>query len=170
MDLPNESMSDAEREALIERFRRIGLRLDAEGRFWHQDAPVDHPGLERALHRWLDQLPDGRFIIRFDGQRYAYVDVEDAPYQVRTVLIDRAATGPEVTLLLSDDTEELLDYGSLRVGPQNALYCRVKEGRLEARFSRQAYYLLGELVEEHEGQFVLRAAGQLWPIGQRDEG
>jgi uncharacterized protein len=149
---------------LIERLRQSGLKLDREGRWWHQGEPVQHAGLADALHRWLDRLDDGRYVVRFDAERFAYVEVEDAPYQVLTIEIERGPDGPRVHLRLSDGTEEELDYGSLRVGGGNALYARVKAGRFAARFSRQAYYLLGELLEESEQGFGLRAVGQLFPI------
>jgi uncharacterized protein len=158
---------EAARQQLIERLRQSGLRLDREGRWWHQDELVAHAGLAAALNRWLDQLEDGRYVVRLDAERYAYVEVEDAPYQILTVGIERTESGPRVHLQLSDGDEEELDYGSLRVGEAHALYCRVKDGRFAARFSRQAYYLLGELLEEGPDGFALRAAGQLWPIAER---
>jgi hypothetical protein len=151
------------RRELEERVRRSGLRLDREGRWWHEGELVAHAGLAAALNRWLDRLEDGRYVVRLDAERYAYVEVEDAPYQVLTVEIERGPEGPRVYLKLSDGGQEELDYGSLRVGAAHALYCHVK-GRMAARFSRQAYYLLGELLEESPEGFALRAAGQLFPI------
>lgn len=159
-------------ELTLERLRQSGLRLDREGRWWHGEEPVAHEGLSRALHRWLDRLDDGRHIVRLDERRYAYVQVEDAPYVVRTVELEGRGDALRVYLRLSDGSEEELDYGSLEVGQDNALYCRVKAGRDEARFQRSAYYLLGELFEEageqgEEGGFVLRAAGRRWPVLER---
>jgi len=161
--------SDDEEEArrlLLEQVRQSGLRLDREGRWWHQGELVEHAGLKGALNRWLDQLEDGRFVVRLDAERYAFVEVEDAPFQVLTVELWRGPAEPaaHVELHLSDGSEEELAYDSLRVGAGHALYCRVK-GRFTARFSRQAYYLLGELLEEAPTGIALRAAGQLWPIG-----
>lgn len=151
------------RRELAERLRRSGLRLDREGRWWHEGELVAHAGLAAALHRWLDRLEDGRYVVRLDSERFAYVEVEGAPYQVLTVEIERSAEGPRVHLQLSDGSQEELDYGSLQVGADHALYCQVK-GRMAARFSRQAYYLLGELLEEGPEGVALRAAGRLWPI------
>ena len=162
-------MSDGERQLSpeeLERFRQLGLRLDREGRWWHEGQIVEHRGLARALTRWIDRLPDGRFIVRLDAERFAYVDVEDAPFIVATVLLDREADGVHVSLQLSDGSSEELAYETLSVGPDNALYCEVKAGRFSARFSRAAYYLLGELIEEAEGGgFGLHAAGGVWPLG-----
>lgn len=157
-----EQMSDAERDQVLELLRQSGLRLDAEGRWWHREQPVEHPRLAEALHRWLDRLEDGRYVVRLDARRYAYVEVDDAPYLVRTVT---AASGDRVTLHLSDGSEEELAYHTLRVGEDNVLYCQVKGGRMPARFSRPAYYLLAQRFAETEGgQVVLRAQNTTWPI------
>ena len=157
---------------LLERFRQIGLRLDREGRFWHQGEPVSHAGIAAALQRMIDRLEDGRFVVRMDAERYAYLEVEDAPFQVKSVGVERGPEGPLLFLTLSDGSEEELRYGSLRVGAEDALYCEVKDGRFEARFSRAASRALGELIEAEEGEerFCLRAAGRLWPIRTGDPG
>jgi hypothetical protein len=62
---------------MIERLRRSGIRIDKEGEFQHEGAPVRHEGLRQALFRWLDRLDDGRYILRLDAARFAYVDVDD---------------------------------------------------------------------------------------------
>jgi uncharacterized protein len=155
---------DEDPDVLVERWRQSGLRLDREGRWWHEGCPVEHRGLAQALCRWLDQLDDGRYVVRLDADRYAYVEVEDAPYLVLTVTLEREADGVHLQLHLSDGSVEELAYATLSVGREQALYCQVRE-RFAARFSRAAYYLVGELIEEtDDGRFALRAAGQLWPI------
>ncbi len=149
--------------ALLEHWRRTGLRLDREGRWWHEGDPVEHDGLRRALFRWLDRLEDGRFVLRLDEERFAFVEVEDTPFIVRTLDLETTSKEVRITLHLNDGREEELAYGSLSVAPDNALTCEVY-GRFRARFSRGAYYLLGELIEETDAGFSLRAAGQLWPV------
>ncbi len=168
---PDEKDQDArqqtEEEAVIEDYRWTDLRLDREGRFWHEGQLVTHPRLLKALHRWIDMLEDGRYILRIDEMRYVYLDVEDAPFLVRTVQIERSKNGIHIWVLLSDETEEELEYKTLVVGKDSALYCKVKD-RFWARFSRQAYYLIGEFIEEYQDGFALRAGGALWPIAQRE--
>ena len=96
----------------IERFRQTGIRLDREGRFWHEGAEITHPGLRRALLRWLDRLEDGRPILRLDERRYAYVDVEDA----ELLALSARWAGDRVLLVLNDESEEELDCASLEIG------------------------------------------------------
>ena len=42
---------------------------------------------------------------------------------------------------------EPLDPSTLWVGPHNVLYCRVRKGRFEARFSRRCYLEFARHVE-----------------------
>ena len=143
-------------EQLLETLRQSGLRLDREARWWHEGERVSHPRLAAALHRWLDQREDGRYIVRLDAQRYAYVEVEDVPYLVRSIAIEStAAEEVELRASLSDGSEEILEATSLRVGAHDALYCAVKGGRFPARLSRAAQLQLAPLLAESEGGVVL---------------
>lgn len=146
---------------LIEKFRSIGLRLDRAGKIWHQGAEVTHPRLRQAILRWLDVRDDGRDIVRLDETRYAYVDVEDAHLRATSA----RWAGDHVLLTLDDGTEEELAYDSLSVGPGDALYCRVRGGRLRARLTTAAYQALAPKIVETPGGFALEARGRHWPIG-----
>src|SRR5438128_3518218 len=129
----------------IERLRRSGIRLDAEGRFWHEGAEVTHGGLRAALWRWLDRNPDGRWVLRLDANRFVYLDVDDAPHFVRSLRWE----GERAILLLADGSEETLDYASLRLAKGTA-YGTVR-GRFAARFSTAAWAALGEHLSERDG-------------------
>ena len=151
-------------EEQIERFRQTGIRLDREGRFWHEGAEVTHSGFRRALLRWLDRLPDGRPILRLDERRYAYVDVEDADL----LALSARWADQGAILVLNDGSEEKLDPATLELGEGGALYCRVRGGILTARITTPAYYVLAEHIDETAtGVFALRADGQLNPIRRR---
>ncbi len=144
--------------------RESSIVLDREGRFWHDGRPVEHPRLAAALHRWIDRDPEtDRFILRA-GQQWCYITVEDAPFQITGVSFEGDAPHTRVELILDDETREELDYGSLRQRANNVLYCRVKDGRFDARFQRNAYYKLAGLVEFEGEEPGLVAAGRLWPI------
>lgn len=145
-------------EAMIEKMRVIGLRLDRSGTFWHEGAAVTHPRLRQALLRWLDVLGDGRDVVRLDDKRYAYVEIEDAHLRARSARWD----GDRCTLLWDDDRETELDYASLRQAADHALYARI--GRLRGRIAGPAYHAIAERIIEAPGGFALDAAGQRWPI------
>jgi hypothetical protein len=146
-------LSDAE----IERLRQSGIRLDADGRFWHEGGEVTHHGLRAAFFRWLDRNPDGRWVLRLDERRFVYLDVDDAPLVVTSIRLD----GPKVMLHLVDDTEEELAYDTLRLDDRGVAYAEVKR-RFPARFSRAAWSALGERMVEHDGAVFLKT-----PIGER---
>lgn len=143
----------------IDQLRAIGLRLDRAGTFWHQGTPVTHPRLRQALLRWLAVRDDGRDIVRLDGERYAYVEVEDAHLRARAARWH----GDRCTVTWDDDQDGELDYTSLRQAPDHALYATVR-GRLRGRIAGPAYHAIAERIVEADGGFALAAAGERWPI------
>ena len=150
----------------LERLRDIGLRLDRDGRFWHQGGEVTHPRLHLALLNWLDVRADGRDIVRLDGDRYAYVQIEDAHLRA----VSARWQGDALWLLLDDRREEELAYETLEVAADHSLYCRVRGGKLRCRITSPAYYVLAERVEASGDGFALRAAGALHPLRPRATG
>lgn len=154
----------ADHAAFIERIRRSGIRVDREGRFIHEGAEVAHEGLRRALFRWLDRLPppDGRYILRLDERRFAYLDVDDTPLVARAARIDGEGT---IWLALSDGAEEALDAATLTADAAGVLRAWVHEGRLQARFATSAVAALGDLLTETpDGRPALRVATRTIPI------
>jgi hypothetical protein len=129
------------------RSRESTIRLDAEGRFWHEGSLVEHAKLAQAMHGWVSRHPDdGRYILT-NGYDWTYFTVEDAPYFVRSVQLGPAG----VVLELSDSTHEPWDLEATRIGPDDALYARVKgaseRGPFEAKFTRFAQAQLAPILE-----------------------
>jgi hypothetical protein len=131
----------------IERLRQSGIRLDAEGRFWHEGEEVMHHGLRAAFWRWLDRNPDGRWVLRLDDKRFVYLDVDDAPYVVRSARWD----GDLAIGRLSDDSEQPLDLSTLH--ERNGQ--RYVSARFEARLSTAAWNVLAERMEERHGRIYI---------------
>ncbi len=138
-----------------------GIRLDREGRWWHDDELVEHSKIIEAFNTGLVPTEDGRFKLQF-GWDWCFVEVEDAAYRVTA--IDSRPDG--VGLRLSDRTAEPLAPESLALDADGVLCCRVKQGRAKARFTRDAQFALGEFLEEENGQLVVRAGGRSWPLAQ----
>jgi hypothetical protein len=162
-------MTDAAEVAWIEKLRQSGIRVDREGRFIHEGAEVTHEGLKSALFRWLDRLPppDGRYVLRLDARRFAYLDVDDTPLVVRAARVDPAGV---VHLALSDGAEERLDPATLTVDSAGILRAWVRGARLEARLSSSAVAALADLLTESGGRSVLQVAGQSIPLPARRAG
>ena len=118
-----------------------GLVLDRELNWLHDGEPITHPRIIEAFNQGLVPTDDGRFQLRI-GNDWAYVTVEGAAYRVNAIDTDDA----RVYLRLSDRTGEALDPATLRLGEDGVLTARVKGGRAQARFSRDAQYALGQLL------------------------
>jgi hypothetical protein len=132
------------------------ITFGRDGRWYSDDEPIPNRAIQRLFSRTLKILPYGRARLEL-GEDKADVIVEDTPWVV-TGVEGEPATG--FTLVLNDETREPLDSASLRIGPANVLYCRVK-GAHEARFLRPAYYPLMRHVETGPGnEIVLPVAGR----------
>jgi hypothetical protein len=156
-----------EQAAWLEQIRRSGISIDREGRFIHAGAEVTHEGLRRALFRWLDRLPppDGRYVLRLDERRFAYLDdVADTPLVARAARVDPGGTA---ILALSDGREEALDPATLTVDDAGVLRAWVRGGRLEARLASSAAAALADSLSEVDGRPQLRLAGRWFAIRPR---
>lgn len=131
-----------------------GLVLDRRLRWWHDGEPFENAKLIELFNISLAIADDGRFVVRI-GADWAYVAVEDAAYEVRTVDVSE---GDRLSVRLSDRTADLLDVASLEVDDEGVLTCRVKGGRAKARFSRDAQVQLGAHLEP-EGEGVVLVVG-----------
>ena len=145
----------------VDKLRRSGIRLDADGRFWHEGGEVTHHGLRAALWRWLDVNPDGRFVLRLDDKRFVYLDVDDVPHCVRSLRWENE----RAILRLADDSEEVLEPASLHLSPSGAAYCRVKDGRFAARLTTAAWGALADHIELRDGHAALVVEGRTFPLG-----
>jgi hypothetical protein len=145
------------------------LALNRNGEWTWDGVEVTHTGTRRFLfeHLVLDSV-DG-LVVRC-GADQTEVEVEDVPFIIRSVHIPTAEqTATEIRVVLQDGTAEPLNLRSLRIGPANALYTRVQGGRrggpFDARFSRSAYHMLADCIEETaDGRFILRFRGNAWLI------
>jgi hypothetical protein len=149
--------------------RESTIRLDAEGRFFHEGSLVEHPGLAAALSTWIRRHPDdGRFILS-NGYDWTYFSVEDAPFFVRRV--DRE--GARVWLELSDGTREEWDPARSFVGEGSALYAEVKStsegGPFLAKFTRHAQASLEPVLVQVGGEPGVELSGRVVRIGKRTD-
>jgi len=124
------------------------IRVDKEGKWYHTiwGTELIHKPMRLFLFSLLERDEKGRYILRLKNQR-CYLEVEDTPFVVMRV--DKTHT---FLITLNDETKEELDLNTLWVGDENVLYCKIREGKFEARFSRPAYYQLANYVEFDESQ------------------
>jgi hypothetical protein len=119
------------------------IKIDKEGRWFFQGEEITHRKTYLLYCRSLTRDDAGQIVLRV-GREECPVEVEDAPFMVMT--LEFVSPGPageeEVWVTLNDETREKLSPETLRIGPENIPYCKVRNGLFDARFSRNAYQLL----------------------------
>jgi len=148
-------------QASTPRFEYQGgeIRLDNEGRWFHEGVEITHKLTAELFSQSVKKHPDGGYCLEVGVER-ARIVVDDTPYMVGRVTVE----GGVATARLNDKSEEDLDLASLRVGEDNVLYCRVKNGEFPARLLRPAYYQLMKYLEETDDGYAVRIGEKLWPI------
>lgn len=151
--------------ARLETLRRsVDLRLDREGRWFHEGAPFEHQGLISAFNRGLDVHDEtGEPILRV-GSRWCYIAADDSPFLVR----GWRRNGEGLTALLN--TEERLpvpDGGFEQVGDD--VYVALAPRR-RARLDRTARQGLVEWLIEEGGRLWIEVADRRWPIREVSRG
>ena len=131
------------------------IRRDRDGRWFHDGAPVDHPGVIRSFDQWIARHEDGRYVLK-NTVNWAYVHIEGAPVFVRRARVEDAT----VCMDLSDGRQERLHPETLRLDEAGVLYCQVRFGRLTAQFSRQATFDLEAVVDDDDDGVLLRIGGR----------
>jgi hypothetical protein len=146
------------------------LRIDKEGRWFFRDEEITHRKTYLLYCRNLTLDESGRIVLRI-GREQCPVEVEDVPFVVKTLEFALAEDGElkAIGLVLNDETREELLPETLRIGPDHVLYCRVRSGKFEARFSRGAYQLLFPFIrhEEREDRFFLSIDGKAYDLSQK---
>jgi len=127
------------------------IRIDKEGVWYYKGAEMFRKEIVNFFYQNLRQDETGNYLIELEKD-LCYLEVEDTAYVVRSVRQTLSEKDGKAVfyLLLSDDTVDLLDPATLRIGKENVLYCTVKEDRFEARFLRPAYYQLAGDIEYDE--------------------
>jgi hypothetical protein len=124
--------------------RESRIRVDRDGRVWHEGERIDNARLAEALASWIDLDADtGRWVMR-NSLDWCFVTVDDVPLVVRSVRFE-----PEgMTVALSDGSTERLRLDTLRLRDDGEVFAYVRGSTLLARFSRAASFALLDRVEE----------------------
>ena len=145
------------------------IRIDKEGVWYYKGAHMFRKEILSVFFEHLRMDECGNYLIEL-GEERCYLDVEDTAFIVaavyKTQLPDNGRA--QVDILLSDDSCEKLEMQSLHVGRDNVLYCRVKEGKFTARFSRNSYYQVAEFIEQSENgsHFFINLNGEKYMISE----
>jgi hypothetical protein len=138
------------------------LRIGRDGTWYDGDEEVTHPGIVANL--WSNLRVDHRGHHLEVGPIRVPVEVEDVPFVVQRAVL----RGDALEITLIDGTREPLDPAGLRFGASEVPYCRVKDGRFEARFDRAAtYQLLQHVVGEDADRAELVLGTARYPLRRR---
>ncbi|MGD9506072.1 MAG: hypothetical protein AB7W37_14245 [Syntrophobacteraceae bacterium] len=136
-----------------------GIHVDEEGVWYYQGVEITRENIVQLFYENLHITSEGAFYIEWRGQRCA-LDSADTPFVIVDVQRTEPSKDGSEAILLSLRhlrVSEKLDPGTLYVGKDNVLYCRIRGGAFPARFSRPAYYRLAEWIEQDQdsGEFQL---------------
>lgn len=138
-----------------------GIFIDRDGKWYHQGIEMVRKDILSLFFEHITLCPDGTYLLELDGQR-CRLDVADTAFVVMRVDQEEDSS---FSIILNDGTREVL-VPRLRVGKEGVLYCRVKNGRFPARFSRPAYYQIASYMDEEGGIFFLPSGGVRHPVEQ----
>lgn len=155
---------------LIESGQQIDdIFLDKEGRWFHNGEPFLNEKIIAFFNKSVDVTADGQYVIHYGDYTYP-IRVEDTPYFVTGVRYDGFGCFERIFINTSDGETEELAVHTIYCGKNNALYCRIKHGRMPARFMRSpSFNILERLEEEAGGIYSLRLCGQRIDLRTEEE-
>ena len=127
------------------------IKIDKDGIWYYNGAHMFRKEILNVFFQNLRIDECGRYLIELGTER-CYLDVEDTAFVVAAVYKTKLTGNglEQIDILLNDDSCEKLEMNSIYTGRDNVLYCRVKEGKFTARFSRNSYYQIAEFIELSE--------------------
>lgn len=135
------------------------IKVDKEGQWYFEGKPIVRRDILQELLRLLERDEAGRYWLSY-GEEREPVDVEDTVFVVQEV--EKTPEGFKIRL--NDGTEEELDLSSLWISAEGVPYCTAKGGRFPARFTRQAFYKLGENAVEEGGVYFIEVKGKRYKL------
>lgn len=143
--------------------------IDKEGNWFHNGEKFTNERIISFFSKSVNITADGEYVIHYGNYTYP-IKVEDTPYFVTGVIFDGFGCFERVFLNLSSGETEELNCNTLYCRDNNALYCRVKNGTMPAKFKRSpSFNILERLEEDGKGSFNLRICGQVIPLRIRNE-
>ncbi len=144
---------------LMESGERIEeIRIDAEGNWYHEGEPFTNQRIIDFFNRSVDVTADGEYVLHYDDYVYPIV-VEDTPVFVTGVRVEGFSFFENIYITLSTGEEEELDETSLNYSKPDGLYCRVRNGRMPAKFKRSPSFQLLERLQETDDTYYITIRG-----------
>ena len=134
------------------------IRIDAEGRWFHNGEPFKNKKIISFFNKSIDKTKDGTYILSYSGYVYPVI-VEDAPLFVTGFRLVKNGEGECILIALNSGETEKLDLNTLHY-KNNALYCLVKGGNILAKFKRSPSYELLQNIKDNDDIFYIDLCGK----------
>lgn len=139
-----------------------GMRIDREGRWWHEGRRIEREALVRLFASVLRREPDGSHVLVTPAEKLD-IEVELAALRVTAMTREGEGQAAGIALQLNDGHAVLLGPGTPLRLVEGLPLVRLASG-LEASFERPVYYELAELALEHDPPGVW-SGGHFFPMG-----
>ena len=151
---------------MAEEIPPCNIRIDKEGKWYYQGLPIINENIYRQLNQCVIKDKEGRYLLEMDGEKCC-LEVEDTPFVIQSVGVDRLPSGDTALRVTANDgNNEVLDVSTLRIGEDNILYCKIKAGMFDARFTRAGYYQLAQFLQQDEKGYCLVVENKKTPLPQ----
>ncbi|MEH6582133.1 MAG: DUF1285 domain-containing protein [Halioglobus sp.] len=144
----------------------IDIRIDADGRWFHEGSPIERAAIVRVFASILRREEDGCYYLVTPGEKWR-IQVDLLPLVVTDV--DRytdAEHGDSLRCTLNTGRTQLVnaEFGLfLESRMDNVAALHLPHG-LAALFTRSAWYRLVAMAVEKEGVTCIESAGETFPL------
>lgn len=151
-----------ERSGMIDVTETCRIRIDKEGKWYYQDNEIVNPLVLDFFCKALERDEEGRYLLVLERE-ICYLNVDDTPFVVASL---RGEPDTGLSVLLNTGSLYELDPETLSIGDHNVMYCTIPCG-IKVRFSRAAYYMLANIMEEDEnGNIILKTGRKTYCISR----
>ena len=138
--------------------------LDKEGVWYHNNEKFSNQRIIDFFNKSVNITSSGEYVIHYGDYTYP-ITVEDAPVFITGVIFSGFGDFETIQLNLSTGETEELDCSTLHVKKNNSLYCRVRSGKLTAKFKRSPSFNIPERLEEDSaGIYYLYLCGKKFKL------
>lgn len=133
--------------------------LDKEGNWFHNGEKFINERIISFFSRSVNITENGEYVLHYGNYTYP-IRVEDAPYFVTGVRFEGFGTFERIFLTLSSGESEELHPLTLFCKSNHALYCRIRNGRMIAKFKRSpSFNILERLDQDTTGRYYVKVCG-----------
>jgi len=143
------------------------FKVDEEGRLLWKGQEVSHPLVKRYFLSLMDRDEEGVWV-RNQWQKLG-VDMEGTPFYVEALREELKGGEMRLKAIINDGTQEVLDLSTLRIAPDNKVYCKIRGGKFEALLTLSAYWQLMRYLVEEEGRYYLELGSRRYPLEIEEE-